>query len=145
LNILALSFTLFCFISTPILVTNNSKANVSRYIWILYFTNECIRNIVVFINVLSNTIDVLVSIQTPLLFIVGSALLGGLLILILHILFPEAVLFSHEQIIRAHKMYKLIPINSLIPRIGIRTINNYLETAKKFMTEEEITSSSLTE
>ena len=64
--------------------------------------------------------------------------MGAIIIFALHVIFPEAVLFSKEQILRVQKMYKFALVEkNIISGIGINTINNYLDDVLKLIVKDE--------
>ena len=63
--------------------------------------------------------------------------IGDIIVLSLHILFPEAVILSKEQILRASQVYK--NIGNQPHQIGLDVINDYLLQVKKLL--EDITDS----
>jgi hypothetical protein len=120
LQILLNSYIVYCFISTPAFITQSSKAKMARNLWILYFLGRVVQNIVAYYFVLSgNWTD----------YILVNALLSGVVLLILHIFYPESVLISFEQLHRAKHIYKKVQIKgNIIAKIGISNIQNYINS-----------------
>ena len=118
-------FVVYAFISSSFQKT--SRAKVSRKIWIIASA------IWAFSIGLSGFWGFILewNFTDPLLFalFIIPIDIGFALLLINHVLYPESVLFTHEQVIRALKAYPLVEeANEKNPSWGITHIKEYLDS-----------------
>jgi len=125
-------FCLCCFASTRVEIPQNSKAKWTRIMWVLYFVVRIYQNFIFWtLGVLaSNAIENFDA--SMLLLITINDLFSESLLLLMHIFFPQAVLITHEQLVRAVKVYKSInKYENRVLDIGIGNILGYLNDARQ--------------
>jgi hypothetical protein len=110
-------------------IQNNKRVNHSKFLWILSASIWGTAQLIVCSHLLlfQIAIDQLSFIE--LILIVSLVTIAQVPILINHIIYPEAVLLSYEQLHRARDLYKRItPRGNVLEQYGMVQLRDYLDS-----------------
>lgn len=129
LNMLGSIFVLYCFLTTSVMVKQDSYAQISKYLWIVYTTLDGFQDFLFYFFAVLPNVDPIAFSSLLILVLQLNSLITQIVLLTLHIFFPEAVLFSYEQLVKASKSYKAIELGkNKIQSLFLDRIKSYLKS-----------------
>jgi hypothetical protein len=128
------SFVIYAFLTSK--HDESRRASTSRYLWIIssIFWVFGLLNVLIYDSILGKS-----TYENEYMHLLFFVLInfGATLLLINHVFYPEAVLFTHEQIGRALSLYGAIDLTgNRIKDYGLVKIKNYLETLPEELKKE---------